>query len=727
MKRTNIPVSLCILFCSVLLNNWANAQPIHQREQKLSLDVKSTDVRDVVRMISKGYGINIIIDPEAKGSVTLHLDQVPVFEALKAIGNTSGLELFQDGSIYYLRLPPEESSLYVTYKDKMLTLDAKNADVNKLIDELSTKTGTSIITDPNLYGSVTGKLYRVDLDDGLRALLEGSGYIMTRQKDIYRISMPPDRPLPGQKRLRSTELKPFVRYTNHLISLNVKEVDLADLIHEIAAQAEIAIVTYGEIKGTVNAMFEQVTLDETLALILGGTPYTFARQGDIILVGDRSSAISSGVGLTQTELIHVRYLKAEEVAAILPKNIPLANIKVFKDQNALLVTGTSEDILQLRTFINTVDIPTPQVVIDAIVVEYSSDFDRDFGLEFGLDPRVGNQHSFPSVNFSRQGEEARKFVEKIVGKPILKQIGYLGDEFYIRLRMLVQDNKAKVLAQPSITVLNGRKASINVGQTQYYKIVTGTNENQTLRFQPISFGINLSITPWISPGGQITTDITPEISNAMGINADGYPNVFTRSINTTVRLGDGQTLVLGGLLRRDEQVSSRKAPILGSIPLIGFLFNSTKKIEIETNLVIFITPRIIEKIPDVDLEKHYKQFKQSRYSKLGLQETYSLKQEGIYLDTFPRVPSAPADITVNTDQKENEQEDPSPYTHEVRKAVIPDSTETKPKNSLMTPVSEEISPKKNETQNFQERIKKGSLKKSKPENKTYKLHDDDDY
>jgi type IV pilus assembly protein PilQ len=397
-----------------------------------------------------------------------------------------------------------------------------------------------------------------------------------------------------------------VEYYNGLISLDVSNGNLDDVIKAIADQGDMEVVTYGNLTGEVNAVLNGVPLSEALTLLLGGTKFTFVQKDNVILIGDRNTATPSGQALSKSEIVHLRHIKADEVPKILPKNIPVNNVKVVKEQNALLVSGTSEDIVKTREFLATVDIPTPQVILDAIVVEYSRQLDRDFGLEVGTSHPRKSRHSYftyPESEVNLRGRDAKALLKWPFNKgtDIVTKIGELTDSFYINLRMLERQQKAKVLAQPSITVLNGNKAQINVGQTQYYTIEGGTADNPTRDFKPISFGIRLDITPWISQSGQITAEISPDISNSMGVNEAGYPNVFRRSIKTTVQIDDGKTLVLGGLLRTEQQETQRKVPILGDIPLLGYLFRSTLKNNIQTNLVIYITPHIIEKGTKMDM------------------------------------------------------------------------------------------------------------------------------
>lgn len=586
--------------------------------QTLSLDVKDTDIRDVIRMISKGYGLNVILDSDVKGSVTLHLTDVPIIEGLNTLAESNGWELAKEGSVYRIRKPIAKKKSLIRYSRGQLTVDIQNINVVDFLKEISSKAAVSIVPDSKLSGKVSGKLYRVPLEDGLKAILEGNGYKITKRKNIYRVRQ--EESATGGPGTTSKRRRPrrtttgqgdfYVECSGGYLNIDVQNGNLSDVVNSISEQCEIEMIIYGALSGEVNAVLNDIPLTEGLALLLGGTKFTFVQRGNVILIGDRNTATPSGKTLTKSELIHLKHIKADEVPKILPKNIPAANVKIIKEQNALLVSGTSEDIVKTREFLETIDIATPQVLIDVVVVEYTRDIDRDFGFQFAAhkkDDQGSNYYSFPEVQINRKGNEARYILGKVFGEKSF--ITHLSKDFFMTLRLLESKRKAKVLAQPTITVLNGNKATIDVGQTQYFKIVGGTPENPTHNFRPIKFGISLNITPWISKSGQITAEINPEISNSMGINEEGgYPNVFRRSVSTTVRIDDGKTLVLGGLLRSDEQVSHRQVPILGDIPIIGYLFKTTKKLRVQTNLVIYITPRIIEKDSYVNLEEELKQF-----------------------------------------------------------------------------------------------------------------------
>jgi type IV pilus assembly protein PilQ len=639
-------------------------------EKKLSIDVKDTDIKDVIRIISKGYDINILLDQDISGKVTMHLVDVPIMEGLRSIAASNGLEVVQDGAVFKIKKASEEQRSMIRYSNEKLTVDVQNVDVKDFLKELSSKTAVSIVPDAKVEGKVTGKLYEVSLDDGLRALMEGNGFKITRRRNIYQVltkdesggaSSGPRYNPPGN----SGGTKFQVDYNDGKISLDVSNGDLEDIIRSIAEQSDVEIITYGSLKSEINAKLNSVPLTEALALLLGGTRFTFVQKDNVLLIGDRNTATPSGQALSKSELIHLRHIKADNIPAILPKDIPSTNVRVIKEQNALLISGTSEDIVQAREFLKTIDIPTPQVRIDAVIVEFKDNLDKEFGIRSGRVPgfvdssymitpfpsRKPYYNGYQHFELGMSGKFIKELWHEIFPKnnwDIIKKS--LPEDFWTILRFLETQDKAKVLAQPSILTLNGNKASIDVSETQYFKVTTGINENLTSRFQPIKFGIQLDIVPWIAQSGQITAEITPNVSNSEKTNNEGYPNVSTRSITTTVRLNDGETLVLGGLVKNQETTFNYKIPILGNIPIIGVLFKHSGKTRTKSNLVVFITPHVVTDNQHIDLEREIEKY--------DLHDKNFIERH-IYkgVQKINKVLNGPSDSIITIDSKKVEEQD----------------------------------------------------------------------
>lgn len=629
MRRKRTLTAVLVMVCTVLV-----ASVPAQKEQRMSLTAKDMDIRDAIRSISKGYDLNIILDSDISGTITLHLSDVPIMEGLRQLAESQGLAVVKEGSVYRIRKKTDEERSSIRYLRGKLTVDVENMDVLDFLKELSSKTAVSIVPDSKVTGKITGKLYDVDLDDGIRALLEGNNFTVLRRRNIYQVSMK-EEPQAGGARSRLSRQRPvgsdfFVDYDKGKLTIDVSNGNLEDVLKAISEQTDVQVVTYGGIKAEVNAKLFDRTLTEAFALLLGGTQYTFVEKNGIVLIGDRNAATPAGQALSKSELVHMYHIKADDVPAILPKNISANNVKVIKEQNALLISGTSEDIVKARDFLETIDIPTPQVRLDAIIVEYKENLEREVGLRFWrkyqeaqgqsyLDlPSPDTRYSSSATNALEYGTSGEAFKELLgVTNGILSRIP---DDFFMVLRWLESEDKAKVLAKPSVLTLNGHKASINVDETQYFSATTETSSGGTAttastvaypvvsRFEPIKFGISLEITPWISKGGQITAEINPTVSNSEKTNNQGYPNVASRSLATTVRLNDGQTLVLGGLVKNKEEGFANKIPFLADLPIIGALFRYKGRSKSKTNLVVYITPHVITVNDTVSLAQELRDY-----------------------------------------------------------------------------------------------------------------------
>ncbi len=596
-----LPLFLFVFFVvtPLLSQNIASAQP--KEQQRFSIDVKDMDVRDVIRLISRGYDLNIVLDREVSGRVTLNLIEIPVDVGLSVLVEAYGWELTLAGDVYHIGIAEPEARAELTVTQGLVSADILNAQMSDFVQDLSEKAGVSIIAPNNITGLITAKLYNIPVRDAIKSIFEGNGFSVTSSRGVYTIGNGDGGSSSSQPRGNRRQFS--VDLTGNELTIEVQNGDLNALIQQIAQESELEIVIYGQLTGQVNARLNRIPLDEGLALILGGTKYTFVNRGNIILIGDRNGATPAGQTLTTSKLIHLYNIKADGIPEVLPRNIPTTSVRVVKEQNALLISGTSEDIVKVEEFLRTIDIPTPQVALDVLIVEYTRGNDKDMGFEFSANQPDGagtsNYYSFPKTEINRSGDQAKDLLTSVFGNKSF--ITNLPSDFMMTLRLLEEQKRAKVLAQPTLTVLNGHQASIDVGETSYYSVTGGTADSPTQNFRPINAGITVNITPWISRSGQITVDVNPEISNTTTVNSDGYPTISRRSINTTVRVNDENTVVLGGLLKSVERVTNEQVPILGDIPLLGYLFKTTKKEQVQTNLVVYITPRIIDGIDFVDL------------------------------------------------------------------------------------------------------------------------------
>jgi type IV pilus assembly protein PilQ len=279
-----------------------------------------------------------------------------------------------------------------------------------------------------------------------------------------------------------------------------------------------------------------------------------------------------------------------------------------KEQNAVLITGTASYLQQLKSFLKEVDLPVPQVSIEVVIVEYTRKNESSLGVSTQTEAPNSSLYNQPAGLI---GLDLPILLDKVVNEGPFKNTGItvLPQDFTLRLSSSLSREKGKILAMPKVTTLNGNKASLRVSTSQYFPVTTLNQEGlPSTDFRTISDGITIDLTPWVTKHGDVNLEIQPSIKTAKppttSNNVERPGDVSDRAITSNVRLMDGQTLILGGLIDTKENVTRSFVPILGSIPLLGYLFSNKSKTFVTTELVLFVTPRVLgQNNQNVDIKK----------------------------------------------------------------------------------------------------------------------------
>lgn len=573
-------------------------------ELKMSLDFVDTDIKEVLRTISAAYDISILADNDVGGKVTVHLHNVGVLEGLEALCAANGLEVFRESSIFRIRKASEKTINILKMNMQRIDMDVQNRDVKEFIREFADKTGLKILAGNDLKGTVSGSWKNQIPLDGFKALMAAHGYKMRYNNGFWIVGGATpvnNNPLSRVKPAGSAEIE----VKEGRVSVNLENADLQEVLRSIAEQAQLNIVFYGESRETVNANVSGASLDEVFATILKGSRFTYVLTPEgTLLVGEKGakSALSTNV------MVALNHVKSETALKLIPRNLIEGGVQIteVKEQNALLLSGAQTELENVRQFLTLIDVPTLQVLLECIIVEYNHGNQAGFGVSSGASKKTGKGQ--PAFNLTHEftGDMAEVTLAGGTGK-----IGFLGDKFEFELSAMEQSNKAEVLARPSISTLNGNKATINVTNTMYYTVNSVSSDGYPIvDYRPFNDGISLEITPAVTQAGEITIDIAPEIKTSARSSGEGPRDISTRNLRTTVKLKDGQTVRLGGLIRSNISKVREHVPFLGSIPLVGWLFSYHNTEEYTTELVIYITPRVLREMDEqVDIQADLKTMK----------------------------------------------------------------------------------------------------------------------
>lgn len=301
-------------------------------------------------------------------------------------------------------------------------------------------------------------------------------------------------------------------------------------------------------------------------------------------------------------MFQLEHLKVEGLIDRLPENLTSElSLQMIEEQNGLLASGSTSALNAVEAFIETIDLPLPQILFETIVVDYFDEVGSEFGIDIGVgasrDSTV-TQFYAPEIDAELRGSYVhRKFPNLQIRYPIIE---HLPADFYIRLKALEREGKVRIRSRPQLATLNGNPATLTVGTTQYFLIRSETTfAQQTVQtriseqFETIEASMSLNITPWVTTTGEIITQIKPEFRTPQGVlNPELPPTINHRIIDTTVRLLDGQTIILGGLVQESIHEEERKFPLLWRIPILGKLFVSKVQSSSTSELMIYLTPHI---------------------------------------------------------------------------------------------------------------------------------------
>jgi len=368
------------------------------------------------------------------------------------------------------------------------------------------------------------------------------------------------------------------------------ESELNQVLKEISEQVGIPIITDGTVSGQVTMEIKDLPLEECLKRILFPLGFSFKKLDNYYLVGSGKPDYPSFSLLSTCEIIRPNYLKAKDIFSLL-SDFYKPYVKVNEEINALVITAPNQIIEKFKEDLKNIDKPPRQVLIEALVTEVSTDALKEFGINWSGKLFKGGDTFNIFANFTKLLDTTFGIVYKVITKDLGKGWFYT---FLPTLEAMVEKGKATVKANPKLVTIEGQKASITVGKEQYYQMLTGPPQYPYVRLEVVKFGTSLNITPFISDKDEITVEIEPEVSDFVGKGVGDLPLISRRGVKTQIRVKDGEKIVIGGLLTKNERVIQRKIPLLGDIPILGFFFRYNRKVTDNSEVIIIITPHILK-------------------------------------------------------------------------------------------------------------------------------------
>jgi len=421
-------------------------------------------------------------------------------------------------------------------------------------------------------------------------------------------------------------------YVGEKLSLNFQNIDVRAVLQLIADFTGLNLVTSDTVQGNITLRLKNVPWDQAMDIILKTKGLSKRQTGNVILVAPTEEIAAreklelesqkqiEELAPLRSEYIQVNYAKATDLADLLKSedNSLLSirgNVTIDERTNTLLVQDTADKLIQIRNLVNTLDIPVRQVLIESRVVVANDDFSKDLGVRFGINKNSSGQVQNGTV-FSGSLSGAS---DQILDRDELLQTDRLnvnlpasptdataasialaiaklpfGNLLELELSALQQEGRGEVISNPRVITANQKEAYIEQG-TEIPFLTASANGSTTITFKKAV--LSLRVTPQITPDDRVIMDLTvtqDTIGQFINLLGSSVPSIDTQEVTTQVLVDNGETVVLGGVYRRETRKESQRVPFFGDLPYVGFLFKQTSHINEKQELLIFVTPKIIK-------------------------------------------------------------------------------------------------------------------------------------
>lgn len=451
-------------------------------------------------------------------------------------------------------------SVHLPGGEQRVTLRLRDLDLDTALRLIGQRAHVSISATPDVKGSVNFDFYDEPLNRVLEIILDANNLQLRQIGDTYLVSQSPAAGLSGVK----------------VYQLNYAAADTLDKILVSALQSA----------GIPKPEAQLVADARSNSIIASGNDYFQSEVARLIARLDQPQG---------NQIFRLNYIKAEDAAKLLSDGIFAGEsgtgvkfIPILRD-NALMVVASPSDLKLVGQTLAKLDRRLRQVIVDVKVVELNGNASNNLGVTFNAQSGTLSGTWDPTNGLAADYNPVQQQVSQITA----------------HLDALVRDNKARLLASPSIVAMDSKTSTIEITDDIVQKIeyTTTSNTTATITNQNITLGtagITLSITPKINPDGYISMELKPEISfvrqTVPGTQANSILATLksTRKLDTPeVRVRNGETLIIGGLDQDQEQDNVDKIPVLGDIPVLGTLFRRTQRSKVTTELVMMVTPHVV--------------------------------------------------------------------------------------------------------------------------------------
>ncbi|OFX68954.1 MAG: hypothetical protein A2X12_05465 [Bacteroidetes bacterium GWE2_29_8] len=600
-------------------------------DQKVEVSVNGVTIQELLRGIGISNKLNIIVDQRIDVNVVSSFSDVKVKDLLVFLCKRYDLDITFIGNIISVIkysppvkdekpvIKPNITQVEYDNASKKLSLDIKDDSLSNIAKALTKATGKNIICMPDVKDKIiNGFMQNMPFENVLEKLAlinninvrstDDNTYIFEKievkakieDEEIAPKSKQKNQKSKNQKSKASNDSNDFEYNVENInrISISAQNIPILDILREVSTDLNINYFIYSEIKDVITLNVVNVSFEQLLKTMFNGTKYTFEIDDNIYLIGERMQE-----ALRKTKVIQLQYRSVVDVIKSIPQDLKKdVEIKEYPELNSIILCGSGPIIKELEIFIREIDKVVPVISIEVLIIDYQSGYNISTGISAGIgtSPIENKTTLLPNLAMDMNASTINKIINSINGWGTIN-LGKVTSDFYLSISALENDQVLKVRSTPKMATLNGHEAKLSIGKTEYYleesNNVIGSQNPQniiTKQYKSVRADLSLAINPIVSGDDQITLDIKVDQSDFTArISKDAPPGQVSRTFSSTIRVKNGEMILLGGLEESSLNNTGSGIPILNRIPVLKWFFSSRTREKKKNKLNIFIKPNII--------------------------------------------------------------------------------------------------------------------------------------
>jgi type IV pilus assembly protein PilQ len=609
------------------LNNLAIVLP--GLNQKVQMNVSGVSVQEFLRALAQANNLNINIDPQLNFKIFNNFTNETALNVLVFLAKEYNLDINLIGTIMSVTKNPEprviiplrEINVRYNKQDNTLSLELNNDTLSKVARKITQVSQKNIVVPGVLLNKqVSGFFADAPFETALEKLAYANDLKLVKTSDnVFVFEVLGENEELYINANKNTSVRRNLKQVNpmgnnqggggnfrlesrivggkKLISVDALNVPMADVVKSVAQEMNNGYFLYSELRGNITTRVNDISYEDLLTSIFHGTEYTYRLENGIYLIGDRRIE-----GLRSHKIVQLQNRSLDTIQNMIPSEWKKGvEIKEFREQNTILLSGSSPQVNEIESFIKQLDKMVPMVLIEVTMIDIRKGKSVKTGISAGVaDSTKTGGTVFPGLDYTFGASSINNFLSRL-GRNSSINLGRVTPNFYVTLSALETNSNVEIRSVPKLSTLNGHSATLSIGSKRYYSTSTQnvipSLTSQTVitqQFTPVEANLDIDIRPVVSGDNQVTLNIKVNISDFVGdppLNQP--PPTSTSKFQSIVRAKNEDMIVLGGMERTESSESGSGVPFLSRIPILKWLFSSRTKGTSKVVTVVFIKPTII--------------------------------------------------------------------------------------------------------------------------------------